>query len=145
MSEADVSTEADYIYLRRIKDKSENLAARLNRASKFGARTDTDDPTNHADESSDCAFSDYQLPVEALRDRLRLVAQVCSMLHTSGNTMEFALDLAELELGLDALDTYISRRPSQIRTRTVGNVLTQVHGTLKELADLGFGGDDDDW
>jgi len=147
MSEADVATEADYIYLRRIKDKALNLAGRLDRPTKLGATTSRYTPLHPADyDWQGCDFTTTQLPVEALVQRLRLVASTCSKLHDEGNTMEFALDLEQLEFGLDSMDAYISRRPSQIRTRTVGTVLSSVHATLKELADMGFGGaDDDDW
>jgi hypothetical protein len=60
--------------------------------------------------------------------------------------MTFALDLAELDFGLDALDAYTTyRRPAHRRAITIGKVLLEVHRTLKELAELGFGGDDDDF
>jgi len=59
--------------------------------------------------------------------------------------MTFALDLFQVELGLDSLDAYVSRRMSHQRQRTIGSVLAAVHQALTEQIELGFGGDDDDF
>jgi hypothetical protein len=61
--------------------------------------------------------------------------------------MVYAMDLFDLELGLDSLDAYVSRRRSHQSQRTVGSVLTQVHKVLAEQAAFAdsFGDDVDDF
>jgi hypothetical protein len=74
MSEADVATEVDYVFLRRIKDKALNLAGRLRKAEKSKKVVGQGHEPTHLNGSITQPQAS-SLPTHMLQDRLRLVAK----------------------------------------------------------------------
>nr|UUW21438.1 MAG: RNA-dependent RNA polymerase [Guiyang mito-like virus 1] len=143
-SKEDIEDEVYYALWRRVKNKTQQLASRLD---KLTTRETTGQPLAEMHRSKETKRI-TDLPVELLAKHLRIVCTFVSdptIQSSFKNESQMIKNLETLDLALSALDAYRSRRLSHTRSRLVGKVLADAYKFVKEVKDLGFGNDEDDW
>lgn len=143
-SKEDIEDEVYYALCRRVKNKTQQLASRLD---KLTTRETTGQPLAEMHRSKETKRI-TDLPVELLAKHLRIVGEFVSdptIQSSFKDESQMIKNLETLDLALSALDAYRSRRLSHTKSRLVGKVLADAHKFVTEIKDLGFGNDEDDW